>query len=190
MLHQLNRSSIGHLLASQTQFVNEHFAYADLTRPDRHALRDVLKTAFPIGGSSHALWSGFADTTAFLRRARGGSEAHDLPQGVIGGAIVMGYPEEQYDYLAYIAIHPSYRYRRRLFARTEQPHHGTELLHDIYEVMRSRVSPSRPQRYLMIEPAGNGPLRFYLRALPANQYPVRFYEPDRVLSVGYDGLAL
>ena len=190
MLHQLNRSSIGLVLTPQTQFVNEHCAYADLTRPDRHALRDVLKTAFPIGGSSHELWSAFSDTTAFLRRAVGGAEEDELPQGVIGGAIVMGYPEEQYDYLAYIAIHPSLRYRRRLFSRIEQPHHGTELLHDIYDVMRSRVGPSRPQRYLMIEPSGDGPLRFYLRALPANEYPVKFDEEDRVLSVGYDGLSL
>ena len=177
-------------MASQTHFVNEHFAYADLTKPDRHALRDVLKTAFSIGRSSHELWSGFADTTAFLRRIEGGVTDVDVPQGVVGGAIVMGYPEEQYDYLAYIAVHPSHRYRRRLFSRAEQPHHGTELLHTIYDVMRSRVAPSRPQRYLMIEPAGDGPLRFYLRALPANQYPVKFYEPDRILSVGYDGLAL
>jgi len=189
MLLELNRSSIGLLLASQTQFVNEHYAYPDLTKRDRHALRDVLKTAFPIGGSSHELWSGFADTTAFLRRIRGEAE-EELPQGIVGGAIVMGYPEEQYDYLAYIAIHPAHRYRHRLFSRAEQPHHGTELLHDIYDVMRARVGPSRPQRYLMIEPAGNEALRFYLRALPANQYPVKFFEADRVLSVGYDGFAL
>jgi hypothetical protein len=42
----------------------------------------------------------------------------------------------------------------------------------------------------MIEPAGEDALRFYLRALPANVYPVKFHEPDRVISVGYDGLAL
>jgi hypothetical protein len=26
--------------------------------------------------------------------------------------------------------------------------------------------------------------------LPSNEYPLKFYEPDRVLSVGYDGFAL
>lgn len=33
-------------------------------------------------------------------------------------------------------------------------------------------------------------LRFYLRALPANDYPVKIHEPDGVISVGYDGLVL
>ena len=56
--------------------------------------------------------------------------------------------------------------------------------------MRGRVNASRLQRYLMIEPAGNDALRFYFRALPSNEYPLKFYEPDRVISVGYDGLAL
>ena len=171
------------------RYVNEHCAYADLTKADRHALRDTLKTAFPIGGSSHALWSEFTDTTAFVRRAHP-IRASELPQGILGGAIVMSYPEDQYDYLAYIAVHPAYRYRRRLFASSPPPHHGTELLRYVYEVMRSRVSPARPQRRLMIEPAGDAALRFYLRALPTNEYPLKFYEPDRIISVGYDGLAL
>lgn len=170
-------------------FADEHRPYADLTRADRRALRDVLKTAFPIGGSSHALWSEFPDTTAFLRRATDASDGHPA-EGVIGGAIVMGYPEDQYDYLAYLAIHPEHRYRRRLFPRTAEPHHGTALLRTVYDVMRDRVGPSRPQRYLMIEPAGEDALRFYLRALPSNEFPVRFHKEDRVLSVGYDGFAL
>jgi hypothetical protein len=170
-------------------YVNEHCAYAELTRRDRHALRDILKTAFPIGKSSHALWSEFADTTAFVRRIKDAADGEPA-EGILGGAIVMSYPEDQYDYLAYIAIHPGYRYRRRLFTRTGEPHHGTELLHYVYDVMRSRVSASRLQRYLMIEPAGDDALGFYLRALPANEYPLKFYEPDRVISVGYDGLAL
>ena len=169
--------------------VNQHCAYADLAKPDRRALRDILKTAFPIGKSSHALWSDFVDTTAFVRRITG-SDGQGLAQGILGGAIVMSYPMDQYDYLAYIAIHPDHRHRRRLFARGSEEHHGTELLHYVYDVMRSRVGPDRLQRYLMIEPAGNDALRFYLRALPSNVYPLRFYEPDRVLSVGYDGLAL
>lgn len=173
----------------EVRYVNEHCAYADLTKRDRHALRDVLKTAFPIGGSSHALWSQFGDTTAFVRRVVGATDP-DLPEGILGGAIVMSYPEDQYDYLAYIAVHPDHRYRRRLFGRSGEPHHGTALLHDVYDVMRNRVSASRLQRYLMIEPAGEDALRFYLRALPANVYPVKFHEPDRVISVGYDGLAL
>ena len=103
----------------------------------------------------------------------------------------MSYPEDQYYYLAYIAIHPEYRYRRRLFlSGSERPHHGTELLHYVYDVMRSRVSASRLQRYLMIEPAGESALRFYLRAMPTNEYPLKFYEDDRIISVGYDGFAL
>ena len=56
--------------------------------------------------------------------------------------------------------------------------------------MRDRVSASRLQRYLMIEPAGNEALRFYLSAMPTNEYPLKFYEEDRVISVGYDGFAL
>jgi len=56
--------------------------------------------------------------------------------------------------------------------------------------MRSRVSASRLQRYLMIEPAGDAALRFYLRAMPSNEYPLKFYEDDRIISVGYDGFAL
>ena len=170
-------------------YVNEHCAYADLAKPDRRALRDILKTAFPIGGSSHVLWSEFRDTTAFVRRIENADDGGP-PAGILGGAIVMSHPEDQYDYLAYIAIHPAYRHRRRLFTRSDEPHHGTELLHYVYDVMRSRVSPSWLQRYLMIEPAGDDALAFYRRALPANQYPRKFHEADRVISVGYDGFAL
>ena len=173
-----------------TWYTNEHRAYADLSRQDRHALRDVLTTAFPIGKSSHRLWSDFRETTAFVRRMKGAADG-DPFGGIVGGAIVMSYPADQYDYLAYLAIHPAHRYRRRLFRRGgEQPHHGTQLLHYVYDVMRSRVSVARLQRYLMIEPAGDAALRFYLRAMPTNEYPLRFYAPDRVISVSYDGLAL
>jgi hypothetical protein len=145
--------------------------------------------AFPIGKSSHRLWSDFRETTAFVRRITDPGDG-DPAEGILGGAIVMSYPEDQYDYLAYIAIHPDYRYHRRLFARGGEPHHGTELLHHVYDVMRNRVSDSRLQRYLMIEPAGDAALKFYLRALPSNEFPLRFHEPDRVISVGYDGFAL
>ena len=171
-------------------YANEHCAYAGLSREDRHALRDVLSLAFPIGKSSHRLWSDFRDTTAFVRRINGATDGV-LVGEIVGGAIVMSYPADQYDYLAYLAVHPAYRFQRRLF-RTggEQPHHGTELLHYVYDVMRSRVSVSRLQRYLMIEPAGDEALRFYLRAMPTNEYPLRFHEADRVISVGYDGFAL
>ena len=168
-------------------FTNSHSRYSELGRAERHALRDVLSLAFPIGKSSHKLWSDFRDTTAFLRRTTNpGAPAG----GIIGGAIVMSYPEDQYDYLAYIAIHPDHRNQRRFFRRAGEPHHGTELLHYVYDVMRDRVSSARPQRYLMIEPAGDDALRFYLRALPSNHYPVRLYEEDRVISVGYDGFSL
>lgn len=170
-------------------YVNEHWAYRDLSKPDRHALRDILGMAFPIGKYSHTLWSDFRETTAFVRRIRGAVDG-DPAEGIIGGAIVMSYPEDQYDYLAYIAVHPGYRYQRRLFRRAVAPRHGTELLHHVYDVMRNRVSASRLQRYLMIEPAGNEALKFYLRAMPTNEYPLKFYEEDRVISVGYDGLAL
>jgi hypothetical protein len=175
--------------AAETTFVNQHYPYPELSRRDRHALRDVLKLAFPIGKSSHELWSTFAETTAFVRRAVGDGET-DLPEGIIGGAIVMSYPEDQYDYLAYIAIHPDYRHRRRLFSWGPEPHHGTELLHDVYDEMRSRVSPTRMQRWLMIEPAGLDAARFYLRALPANEYPLTFNREDWTMSVAYDGLSL
>lgn len=171
------------------RLVNEHCAYADLAKPDRRALRDILKTAFPIGRSSHALWSDFVDTTAFVRRITDAGYT-GLAGGILGGAIVMSYPLDQYDYLAYIAIHPNYRYRRRFFARGDEPHHGTELLRYVYEVMRGRVSSTRLQRYLMIEPAGDDALRFYRRALPSNVYPLKLHEADRVISVGYDGLTL
>jgi hypothetical protein len=170
-------------------YSNEHRAYAALSRPDRHALRDILNMAFPIGKSSHRLWSDFPDTTAFVRRINAPAEG-DPAEGILGGAIVMSYPEDQYDYLAYIAVHPDYRFRRRLFHRGDEPHHGSELLRFVYDVMRSRVSPSRLQRYLMIEPAGDAALKFYLRALPSNEYPLKFYAEDRVISVGYDGLSL
>ena len=170
-------------------YTNEHCAYADLSRPDRHALRDILGMAFPIGKYSHRLWSDFRETTAFVRRIAEPTDG-DPAEGIVGGAIVMSYPEDQYDYLAYIAIHPGYRYQRRLFRRSVAPHHGTELLHYVYDVMRDRVSASRLQRYLMIEPAGNEALRFYLRAMPTNEYPLKFFEEDRVISVGYDGFAL
>ena len=170
-------------------YTNEHCRYAELPKPDRHALRDILRMAFPIGKSSHQLWTDFRETTAFVRRITHPTE-DDPAEGIVGGAIVMSYPEDQYDYLAYIAIHPEYRYHKRLFHRGIEPHHGTELLHYVYDVMRGRVDASRLQRYLMIEPAGNDALRFYFRALPSNEYPLKFYEPDRVISVGYDGLAL
>lgn len=146
--------------------------------------------AFPIGKSSHRLWSDFRETTAFVRRIKDPTDG-DPAEGILGGAIVMSYPEDQYDYLAYIAIHPQYRYQRRLFLRGGEPrHHGTELLHYVYDVMRSRVSATRLQRYLMIEPAGDAALRFYLRALPTNEYPLKFFEEDRIISVGYDGFSL
>ena len=145
--------------------------------------------AFPIGKSSHELWSDFRETTAFVRRIKEPTEG-DPAEGIVGGAIVMSYPEDQYDYLAYIAIHPEYRYQRRLFHRSSEPHHGTELLRYVYGVMRGRVSATRLQRRLIIEPAGDAALRFYLRALPTNEYPLQFFEEDRVISVSYDGLAL
>lgn len=174
---------------SGTRYSNEHRAYAELTRPDRRALRNVLKTAFSIGKSSHRLWSDFPDTTAFVRRIRDAVEGGPA-EGILGGAIVMSYPEDQYDYLAYIAILPEYRHHRRLFPRAGDPHHGTQLLRYVYDVMRSRVNPSRLQRYLMIEPAGDAALRFYRRALPSSEYPLKFHEEDRIISVGYDGFAL
>jgi hypothetical protein len=175
--------------ADQTQFVNEHCAYADLSRSDRHALRDILKLAFPIGKSSHELWSNFGETTAFVRRAKGEAEI-ELAEGIIGGAIVMSYPVDQYDYLAYIAIHPDYRHRRRLFSWGPEPHHGTELLHYVYDVMRGQVGPNRMQRWLMIEPAGLDAAHFYLRALPSNEYPLTFNQEAWTMSVAYDGLSL
>lgn len=175
--------------AATPQYRNEHCDYRELSKRDRHALRDLLKMAFPIGKSSHELWSEFAETTAFVRRIVEPTES-DPAEGIIGAAIVMSYPEDQYDYLAYLAIHPDYRRRWRLFARTPQPHHGTELLRDIYEVMRDKVSPTRMQRTLMIEPAGEPALRFYLHALPANEYPLQFSAEDWVISVAYDGFAL
>lgn len=170
-------------------YANEHCAYAELSKVDRRALRDVLRTAFPIGKSSHRLWSEFRDTTAFVRRFKHAVEGAPA-EGILGGAIVMSYPEDQYDYLAYIAILPEYRSQRGLFRRSGGPHHGTQLLHYVYDVMRRRVSASRPQRYLMIEPAGDAALRFYLRSLPSNEYPLKFYDDDRIISVGYDGFAL
>jgi len=170
-------------------YANEHCRYAELSRPDRHALRDVLRMAFPIGKSSHKMWSDFRETTAFVRRIAEPTEG-DPPEGIVGGAIVMSYTEDQYDYLAYIAIHPEYRYQRRLFRRSIEPHHGTELLRYVYDEMRGRVGVSRLQRRLIIEPAGDAALRFYLRAMPTNEYPLKFYEADRVISVSYDGLAL
>lgn len=169
---------------------NEHCSYAELPRNDRHALRDILNTAFPIGKSSHQLWSDFPDTTAFLRRIKHATDG-DPAAGILGGAIVMSYPEDQYDHLAYIAIHPEYRYQRRLFPRGGEPlHHGTQLLHYVYDVMRSRVGGSRLQRYLMIEPAGEAALRFYRRALPPSEYPLKYFEDERIISVGYDGFSL
>jgi hypothetical protein len=174
---------------NDASYASEHCAYSELSRPDRHALRDILNTAFPIGKSSHRLWSDFADTTAFLRRITN-PVLGDPAEGIVGGAIVMSYPEDQYDYLAYIAIHPAYQNQRRLFSRAAEPHHGTELLHYLYDVMRARVGPWRMQRYLMIEPAGEGALKFYLRALPTSDYPLKFFADDYVISVGYDGFAL
>lgn len=171
-----------------TRWVNEHCAYGELSKPDRRALRDIIRTAFPIGKSSHTLWGDFLDTTAFLRRFTDAGDT-GLAQGVLGAALVMSYPLDQYDYLAYIAIHSDYRYRRRFFARGDEPHHGTELLRYVYDVMRGKASSRRSQRYLMIEPAGDEALRFYLRALPANVYPVTFHETHRIISVGYEGLA-
>jgi len=185
----VSRRGVASAEQDSVSYTNEHCAYGDLSRPDRHALRDILGMAFPIGKYSHTLWSDFRETTAFVRRIDNATAA-DPAEGILGGAIVMSYPEDQYDYLAYIAIHPEYRYQRRLFRRAVAPRHGTELLHYVYDVMRDRVSASRLQRYLMIEPAGNEALRFYLSAMPTNEYPLKFYEEDRVISVGYDGFAL
>lgn len=170
-------------------YVNEHCAYVELPKNDRRALRDVLNMAFPIGKSSHKLWGDFPDTTAFVRRMQDVIDG-DSPEGIVGGAIVMSYPEDQYDYLAYIAILPEYRRERRLIRRSGQQHHGAEMLHYVYDVMRSRVSVSRMQRYLMIEPAGDTALKFYLSALPSNEYPLKYFEDDRIISVGYDDFAL
>ncbi len=176
--------------AAGQSFVNEHCAYRDLSKPDRRALRATLATAFPLGGGTHKLWSDFPDTTAFLRR-RTGPHGDDLPEGVIGGAIVMSYPEAQYDYLAYIAIRPDYR-RQRAFLRhnAPRPHHGTALLHSVYDVMRGRIGATRLQQYLMIEPSSEEAMKFYLRALPVNDYPLKFFSEDRIILVGYDGFTL
>ena len=74
-------------------YANEHCVYSALSKPDRRALRDVLSMAFPIGKSSHRLWSVFPDTTAFVRRIREVEEG-DPPEGILGGAIteVMWFP--------------------------------------------------------------------------------------------------
>ncbi len=185
----MTRGGVASVGREGVRYENQHAPYAELSRRDRHALRDVLSMAFPIGTSSHRLWSDFPDTTAFVRRA-GDPGPGDPPEGIVGAAIVMSYPEDQYDYLAYLAVHPDHRHRRRLFPRGGEPHHGTELLHHVYEVMRGRVSNSRLQSYLMIEPAGDAALAFYLRALAPNEYPLRFHAEDRVIAVGYDGFAL
>lgn len=184
-----DRDKISGVTGAEVSFTNSHCAYADLPKADRRALRDIIKAAFPIGGSAHQLWSEFPDTTAFRRRLSP-ADADAPAEGVIGAAIVMSHAEDQYDYLAYLAVHPDFRHRRRLFGRGGGPHHGTQLLHYIYDVMRDRVGPSRLQRYLMIEPAGEQALRFYLRALPVSDYPVRFHAEDRVFAVGYDGFSL
>ena len=144
--------------ASQVSYVNEHCAYGELPRPDRRALTEVLSTSFPIGKSGHKLWRDFPDTTAFVRRIADAPEGGPA-QGILGGAIVMSYPQEQYDYLAYIAVLPEYRRQGGFLRRGLRPHHGTELLHSIYDVMRSRVSASRLQQYLMIEPTQLPPTR-------------------------------
>ncbi len=170
-------------------YVNQHAPYRDLPKSDRRALRHLLRAAFPIGKSSHKLWSDFPDTTAFVRRQVEPSESGP-PEGIVGGAIVMSYPAEQYDYLAYLAVLPQHRRRGGLLRRSGRPHHGTHLMHDIYDVMRNRVTAERPQRYLMIEPAGEEALRFYLRALPTNEYPLHFHEEERIITLPYDGLAL
>lgn len=174
---------------SGESYVNQHAAYRDLPKPDRRALRHLLRAAFPIGKSSHKLWSDFPDTTAFLRRQAEPSEAGPA-EGIVGGAIVMSYPVEQYDYLAYLAVLPEHRRRGGLLRRAGRPHHGTHLMHYLYEVMRNRVTASRPQRYLMIEPAGEAALKFYLKALPTNEYPLKFYEDERIITLAYDSLAL
>lgn len=170
--------------------MNEHCAYTELSKPDRRALRDTLATAFPLGGGTHKLWSDFPDTTAFLRRMKG-PHGDELPEGVIGGAIVMSYPEAQYDYLAYIAIRPEYRRPGGFLRRNApRPHHGTELLRCVYDVMRGRIGATRLQQYLMIEPSSEDAMMFYLRALPVNEYPLKFFSEDRIILVAYDGYTL
>lgn len=176
-------------MSAGESYVNQHAAYRDLAKPDRRALRHLLQTAFPIGKSAHRLWSDFPDTTAFLRRQVEPSEAGP-PEGIVGGAIVVSYPVEQYDYLAYLAVLPTHRRRGGPLRRAGRPHHGTHLMHYIYDVMRNRITASRPQRYLMIEPAGDAALKFYLKALPTNEYPLTFHEDDRIITLPYDGLAL
>lgn len=153
-------------------------------------LRETIATSFHIGNAAHKLWRDFHDTTAFMRRIDDGT--HELrPENMIGGAVVMSHAELQLDYLAYLVVRPEYRYRHQWPWRADtQPHHGTELLHYIYDVMRNRVSASRMQKYLMIEPAGEDARNFYFRALPTNEFPVRYDEESHVISVGYDGLTL
>ena len=176
------------LETGEVSYTNEHYPYTNLNSPERHALRGVLGTAFHIGSSAHRLWSDFHDTTAFVRRVDDGEPAN--PDNLIGGAIVMSHQELQLDYLAYIVVRPEYRYHRRFFGRDDQPHHGTELLHYVYGIMRDKVSEARLQKYLMIEPAGNDALRFYQRAFPTNEYPLKFDEDSRIISVAYDGFTL
>lgn len=173
----------------EVSYTNEHYPYTNLNSPERHALRGVLGTAFHIGSSAHRLWSDFHDTTAFVRRADDSDPAN--ADNLVGGAIVMSHEELQLDYLAYIVVKPEYRYHKRWFESGDhQPHHGTELLHYVYDVMRERVSEARLQKYLMIEPAGNEALKFYQRAFPTNEYPFKFDEESRIISVAYDGYAL
>lgn len=169
--------------------VNEHCGYTELSRADRHAVRDIVRTSFPIGKSSHELWSQFLDTTVFIRRLLDPSP-DDPAQGIIGAGIVMSYPADQYDYLAYLVIHPDFRYRRRLFSRGVGQHHGTILVRYVYDVMRARVSPERPQGSLLIEPADTPAHWFYLKAFPLNVYPLKTVDADNIISVGYDGLVL
>lgn len=171
-------------------FVNEHYSYADLSKADRQVLKDTIATAFHIGGTAHKLWRDFHDTTAFVRRIDDGS-GELRPDNVIGSAVVTSHEELQLDYLAYIVVRPEYRHRHQWPWRSDlRPHHGTELLHYVYDVMRNRVSTTHLQKYLMIEPAGEDARDFYFRALPTNEFPVRYDEENHIFSVGYDGLTL
>ena len=60
----------------------------------------------------------------------------------------------------------------------------------VYDVMHARVSPTRMQRWLMIEPAGLDAAHFYLRAMPSNDYPLTFNQDAWTMSVAYDGFSL
>lgn len=171
-------------------FRNEHFHYRDMPKPDRRVVLGVLASTFPGADASDKMWRGFYETLAFVRRLD--DDSCLTPETIIGAAVVTIHPEHQAHSVRYAAIKPDKRHKKSILRRRDgdHPHHGTELLHYVYETMAGVVKGTPHPYHLSIDPYSEQARRFYRRAFPDGEYDVNYDEETNIISIKYNTPAI